>query len=252
MLRNNQISLIVLLFIIGVTLYLINCDNTGSPIKNAGELEIDNSLGTNSPPENQLNVDPKLLDEIMEHGEEERYALSEEETHQEETHQEEGLYAHSDEEARTKKHKAKSLDKYFDNCAINGGSLYNKNDFIPIEESDNGAASIQTAFNPPIAKGTCTDCVYMNDSKDKKWVSKDFLPNEKKDWFETDFSNTKAEFNINDDKLINTQKFIGINTVGQSLKNPSYDIRGTVACPKINVGPWNNSTIEPDYNIKGL
>ena len=33
MLRNNQISLIVLLIIIGVTLYLISCDKNESPIK---------------------------------------------------------------------------------------------------------------------------------------------------------------------------------------------------------------------------
>ena len=73
-----------------------------------------------------------------------------------------------------------------------------------------------------------------------------------KDWFETDFSNVQAEYNIDDDKLINTDKLIGINTVGQSLKNPSYDIRASPACPKFTVSPWQQSTIEPDFNIKPL
>ena len=46
---------------------------------------------------------------------------------------------------------------------------------------------------------------------------------------------------------------IGVNTVGQTLKNPSHDIRGTIYCPKIaNVSPWQQSTIEPDFNLKSL
>ena len=70
-------------------------------------------------------------------------------------------------------------------------------------------------------------------------------------WFDTDFS--QAKYNVNDDKLINTERYvIGINTVGQSLKNASYDIRGTVANPKFTVSPWNNSTYEPDFNLKPL
>lgn len=40
------------------------------------------------------------------------------------------------------------------------------------------------------------------------------------------------EYQIHDDKLINTEKYIiGINTVGESLKNASYDIRGTIPNP---------------------
>jgi hypothetical protein len=61
------------------------------------------------------------------------------------------------------------------------------------------------------------------------------------------------ELNINDDKLINTERYIiGINTVGQSLKNASYDIRGTIPNPKFVVSPWGNSTYEPDFNLKPL
>ena len=45
---------------------------------------------------------------------------------------------------------------------------------------------------------------------------------------------------------------LGIDTVGQSRKNASHDVREAPPCPKFNIGPWNNSTIEPDYNIKSL
>lgn len=48
------------------------------------------------------------------------------------------------------------------------------------------------------------------------------------------------------------QAKIGIDTIGQSLKNPSYDIRGSVPIVKFDIGPFNNSTIEYDYNVKAL
>jgi hypothetical protein len=48
------------------------------------------------------------------------------------------------------------------------------------------------------------------------------------------------------------QAKIGIDTIGQSLRNASYDIRGSVPIVKFDIGPFNNSTIEYDYNIKSL
>ena len=94
--------------------------------------------------------------------------------------------------------------------------------------------------------------VDVNKKNVKYYNAKDYLPKEVNDeWFDTDFS--QAQHNIKDDKLINTDKYVtGIDTVGQSLKNPTYDIRGTIPNPKISVSPWNNSTYEPDYNLKSL
>jgi hypothetical protein len=94
--------------------------------------------------------------------------------------------------------------------------------------------------------------VDLNKDNVTNYNAKDYLPKEINDkWFDTDFS--QAKINVNDDQLIVTDKYvIGINTVGQSLKNASYDIRGTVANPKFTISPWNNSTYEPDYNLKSL
>ena len=52
--------------------------------------------------------------------------------------------------------------------------------------------------------------------------------------------------------LINVTRAVGINTVGTSHKNGSYDLRGNPPCPKFVVSPWLQSSIEPDLNIKGL
>jgi hypothetical protein len=86
--------------------------------------------------------------------------------------------------------------------------------------------------------------------KGDKLTSGDLLPgksNEK--WFE----NPDVGIKIEDANLLSdaVQK-VGVDTVGQTRKNPSYDIRGTVPCPKFQISPWNNSTTEPDYNLKSL
>ena len=124
--------------------------------------------------------------------------------------------------------------------------------FEPSDTQSHSGASLDNAFERPVADNTDTDVVDLKKNNVKNYNAKDYLPKEiNDDWFNTDFS--QAKYKMNDDKLINTDKYIiGINTVGQSLKNASYDIRGAVNVPKYTVSPWNNSTIEPDYNIKPL
>lgn len=117
--------------------------------------------------------------------------------------------------------------------------------------SSNGA-SLDSAFTGAVPPSTATDQVDFNRNNVSEYDSSQFLPQEVNDeWFDTDF--TKAKYNLNDDKMINTNRYIiGVNTVGQSLKNPSYDIRGTIPNPKYTVSPWMNSTYEPDNNLKPL
>jgi hypothetical protein len=113
-------------------------------------------------------------------------------------------------------------------------------------------ASVGAAFGKLVDdKAFTPDRVNLNNSEMKNFNNKDFLPKEIIPGAFDDFSQSK--YNIEDDKLINTERYIiGINTVGQSLKNGSHDIRGTIANPKFSISPWNNSTYEPDYNIKPL
>ena len=126
------------------------------------------------------------------------------------------------------------------------------NNFAGYEPLGNGGADLAQAFNPPVPEGTDTNAIDFNKNNQDKYDSTEYLPVDvNNDWFETDF--TSAKYNINDESLIETKKFIhGVNTVGQSLKNASYDIRGTIANPKFTVSPWNNSTYEADHNLKPL
>jgi hypothetical protein len=46
--------------------------------------------------------------------------------------------------------------------------------------------------------------------------------------------------------FLSAGSLIGVNTVGQSLRNASWDLRGTVPNPQVPVSIFNQSTIEPD------
>ena len=50
------------------------------------------------------------------------------------------------------------------------------------------------------------------------------------------------------DLIMSPQAFIGIDTISNTLKNPSYDLRSDPIIPKVNVGPWNNSTFDTDLS----
>lgn len=47
--------------------------------------------------------------------------------------------------------------------------------------------------------------------------------------------------------LLKAGYHIGIDTIGQSLRNANLQIRSEPPNPQLNVGPWNQSTIEPDF-----
>lgn len=89
-----------------------------------------------------------------------------------------------------------------------------------------------------------------NDLTQPNFNVADFLPKEvNTEWFQTDISNAQNE--VDQGTLIDIAKFCqGVDTVGQSMKNPSYDIRGNIPCPKIVVSPFMNSSYDPDTNLR--
>jgi hypothetical protein len=71
----------------------------------------------------------------------------------------------------------------------------------------------------------------------------DLLPNDtNSEWANINPASNDLK-NLN---LLNPNQLIGINTVGSSLRNANLQIRSEPAIPKVNVGPWNSSTIETD------
>ena len=91
--------------------------------------------------------------------------------------------------------------------------------------------------------------VTENNQDSTELKSSEFLPQElNQSWFDKDFNKVKE---IDQDTLIDVSQYSsGMDTVGQTLKNPSYDIRGNIPNPKNIISPFLNSSIEPDNNIK--
>ena len=58
--------------------------------------------------------------------------------------------------------------------------------------------------------------------------------------------NPSGQGNLDCVSLLKAGYHIGIDTVGQSLRNANLQLRSEPANPQMNVGPWNNTTIEPD------
>jgi hypothetical protein len=128
-------------------------------------------------------------------------------------------------------------DFFNDSSDLIDKSYIQTNDkFIPIDETRGDYATYsgkgQTKHSP--------DDLFKVDK---------LLPQEvKSDWFEV----MPEPIKVKNRHLVNITRPVGVNTIGSSLKNPSYDIRGNIPVAKMVVSPWMQSSIDPDLNTKGL
>ena len=57
---------------------------------------------------------------------------------------------------------------------------------------------------------------------------------------------------LSEQNFLNAGYHVGVNTVGQSLRNANRQLRSDPPCPQVKVSPWLQSTIEPDLNRRPL
>lgn len=57
---------------------------------------------------------------------------------------------------------------------------------------------------------------------------------------------------VGDQNFLNAGYHVGINTVGQTLRNANLQLRSEPPNPQVKVSPWLQSTIEPDTNRRGM
>ena len=57
---------------------------------------------------------------------------------------------------------------------------------------------------------------------------------------------------LGDQNFLNAGFHVGINTVGQSLRNANLQLRSEPANPQTKVSPWMQTTMEPDINRRPL
>ena len=81
--------------------------------------------------------------------------------------------------------------------------------------------------------------------KKEKLTSKDLLPKDAQNlvWSKI---NPSSQANIEDQNFLTAGYHIGVNTIGQSLRNANLQLRSEIPNPQVAVSPWLISTIEPD------
>ena len=74
---------------------------------------------------------------------------------------------------------------------------------------------------------------------------KDLLPSDdNSQWATLNPNNTQDNLSAD---LLNAGQHIGVDTVGQSLRNANLQLRSDPFISKSEVGPWNQTTIEADH-----
>jgi len=124
-------------------------------------------------------------------------------------------------------------------CAAGG------NNFVPSkplgQNSGNAAAS-----------GAVTDTYGLPPSCAKQQVvdPSELLPKDNNSEFSK--LNPMGSGDLKNVSLLKAGWHIGINTVGQSLRNANLQLRSEPSNPQLNVGPWNQSTITADMQRRPL
>jgi len=110
----------------------------------------------------------------------------------------------------------------------------------PAQESGNEVYSSVGGSNQAVGTGLPASC-----NKASNQNPSDLLPKDNNSqWAQLNPAGKGDLANIN---LLKAGYHIGIDTIGQTLRNGNLQIRSEPPNPQVNVGPWNLSTIEPDF-----
>jgi hypothetical protein len=132
------------------------------------------------------------------------------------------------------------IDNNTNTAYANKPSKTNENNVRPSEplgknEVFSSVSGIQTTM-----QGIPPSCNMKNITNPSELLPKDT----NSDWAKLNPSGQGYMANIN---LLKAGYNIGIDTIGSSLRNANQQIRSEPPNPQLNVGPWNQSTIAPDF-----
>ena len=110
----------------------------------------------------------------------------------------------------------------------------------PAQESGNEVYSSVGGSTQASSMGLPASCNKGNNQNPADLLPKD----NNSQWAQLNPAGKGDLANIN---LLKAGYHIGIDTIGQTLRNSNLQIRSEPPNPQVNVGPWNLSTIEPDF-----
>ena len=111
-------------------------------------------------------------------------------------------------------------------------------------ESTESAEGFQNEEPKPAESGPA-NCYPKNQLAPQELLPTD--PNSK--WAQV---NPTGQGDIGGKNFLNAGALVGVNTVGQSLRNANQQLRSEPPCPQMQVSIWNQSTIEPDLQRRPL
>jgi len=141
------------------------------------------------------------------------------------------------------KSKGGSLDSYAEmNEASNAAE---QNNYQPAGPSGTNSENAPASGMNTNMQGLPPSCVKQNVTDPRELLPRDA---------NSEFSqlNPQGSGDLENVSLLTAGTLQGINTVGTSLRNANLQLRSEPANPRMNVGPWHNSTITADSNRRDL
>ena len=118
-------------------------------------------------------------------------------------------------------------------------------EFVEASEKLGPNSAYQTLGGEPLTNELPNDCF----PKDQL-SPEELLPgNDDSQWAKV---NPSGQGELGEQNFLSAGFHIGVNTVGQSLRNANLQIRSEPANPQVKVSPWQQTTIEPDSNRRPL
>jgi hypothetical protein len=141
------------------------------------------------------------------------------------------------------KSKAGSLDSYTEMNAT--GNAAEQNNYQPAGPGGTNSENAPASGMNTNMQGLPPSCVKQNVTDPRELLPRDA---------NSEFSqlNPQGSGDLENVSLLTAGTLQGINTVGTSLRNANLQLRSEPANPRMNIGPWNNSTITADSNRKDL
>lgn len=131
--------------------------------------------------------------------------------------------------------------RYANQLSGGNGNSFNGNP-VPAEENGN---EVFNSVNGSSSSSSSMGTGCLNPKGGHLQNPSDLLPKDNHSkWAELNPSGKGDLANIN---FLKAGYHIGIDTVGQTLRNANLQIRSEPPNPQVNTGIWNMSTIEPDF-----
>jgi hypothetical protein len=124
---------------------------------------------------------------------------------------------------------------------------YSGSKTLKVDNMEDGSSTVTTVPQsiPPVSPSVASSSTLPTGYNAQNTTNpQDLLPQDQNSQWAA--LNPVSQGNIAAPDLLQAGYHIGLDTIGQTLKNANLQERSDPIIPKANIGPWNQSTIEPD------